>query len=401
MISLEEALERLLAAIHPLPCQEAPLDDCHGRFLGAEIRSPIDLPPFDNSAMDGYAVRAADLQAASAEKPATLRLAGIVPAGGRLERPVAPGHCARIFTGSPLPEGCDAVVMQEDVAADGPAIQFREPARPFENVRLKGEDIRAGTFLAGPGDRIDPARLGLLAACGLAKIPVHRQPVVTLLATGSELREPGAPLAEGEIYESNRAMLRPLAERLGCRVIVRPLVADRLETTRAALAKGFAESDAVITTGGVSVGEFDFVKQAFAALGGSLGLWKVSVRPGKPFAFGTLSAQYFFGLPGNPVSALVTFLLLVRPALLRLQNARSLALPTLGGRLAEPLQNQGERRHFLRVRWHEGQVSLCGPQASHMLSSLAGSNGLVDVPPRTRWEAGTEVKVQLWSAAEF
>lgn len=399
MISLEEARDRLLASILPLAAEEAPLRDCAGRYLAATLPSPIDLPLFDNSAMDGYAVRAADLAAASAEQPVTLPLAGIVPAGGNFDGSVPSGSCVRIFTGSPLPAGCDAVVMQEDAEASAEGARFAEPARPLENVRLRGEDIRAGTVIGQAGDRIDPARLGVFAACGLSAAPVHRRPRVALLATGSELREPGQTLRPGQIYESNRAMLSPLIQALGCDVSVHPLVPDRREDTQQALAGAFAKSDVVITTGGVSVGEFDFVKECFSALGGKIEIWKVALRPGKPFAFGSLGPRFLFGLPGNPVSALVTFALLVRPALLRLQNARVLSLPLLPGRLVDSIHNRGDRRHFMRVCWSQGEVRVCGPQASHMLGSLLGSQALLEVPPHAHLAVGTAVTVHVWDPA--
>jgi molybdopterin molybdotransferase len=346
--------------------------------------------------MDGYAVRCRDLAHASREQPVHLRQCGIVPAGGDFLGEVQNGQCVRIFTGSPLPSGCDAVVMQEDVTASDGLIRFTEPARPLENVRLRGEDIRAGAVLANAGDRLSAARLGVLAACGLREATVHRRPRIALLATGSELIEPGQSLARGQIFESNRILLAGLAQAAGCEATVLPLVPDHFETTARALENAFAQADVVITTGGVSVGQFDFVKDAFAAIGGSINLWQVAIRPGKPFVFGQRSGQPLFGLPGNPVSALVTFLLLVRPALLRMLGSAKIHMPVLRGRLAEPLQNPGNRRHFMRVRWQEGEVKVCGPQASHMLGSLAASQGLVEIPVQAQLAAGSEVAVHVW-----
>ena len=392
MISLEQALDRVLASVQPLPAETIPAGRAAGRCLVADVASPIDLPVFDNSAMDGYAVRSADLKAL----PSTLRLCGRVAAGERFNGAMEPGTCVRVFTGSPVPADADAVAMQEDVSVEGELVRFDEPVRPFENVRLRGEDIRAGAIVGRKGDRIDATRAAILAACGIGQIQVARRPAVTLLATGSELREAGEPLRAVEIYESNRALLAPLLESIGCEVRALPLIRDDLEATIAALKQGFDAGGTVITTGGVSVGECDFVKEAFTRLGGKIDLWRVAVRPGKPFVFGTLGEGRLFGLPGNPVSALVTFLLLVRPALLRMQQCGEVDLPRVPGQLAEAVQNRGDRRHFMRVRWKAGEVTVLGTQASHMIGSLGGANGLIDVPPATRLEAGARVEVRLW-----
>jgi molybdopterin molybdotransferase len=237
----------------------------------------------------------------------------------------------------------------------------------------------------------------LLAAAGLARVQVGRQPVVGLLATGSELTEPGHPLGPGRIYESNRATLAALIGRAGAVPIVLPLVADVLAETSLALADAFSQSDAVVTSGGVSVGEMDFLKRAFEQIGGSLEFWKVAIKPGRPFVFGRLQGKLLFGLPGNPVSALVTFLLLVRPALLRWQGATDVSLPAHPGVLAEPLANLGERRHFIRVKVDAtGKVRSTGIQASHVLSSVAAANGLVDVPADTTLAEGSAVTVLRW-----
>jgi molybdopterin molybdotransferase len=251
--------------------------------------------------------------------------------------------------------------------------------------------------LAEPGDALTPARISLLAATGLARVPVGRRPAAGLLATGSELREPGQPLAPGQIYESNRLGLASLIRRAGAVPKVFPLVADSLAATRLALEQAFNQCDVVITSGGVSVGELDFIKQAFEQTGGSLEFWKVAIKPGRPFVFGSCRGKLLFGLPGNPVSALVTFLLLVRPALLRWQGAQDVSLPAYPGVLVEPLANPGQRRHFLRVKVDAaGKVRSAGIQASHILSASATANGLVDVPPETTLPAGKTVSVIRW-----
>ena len=400
MLELEKARERILALIEPLPAETIPLNQATGRIAAGKIDTPIDLPPFDSSAMDGYAVCARDLDQAGPDRPVTLRLSGQVAAGEGSASGVQRGHCVRVFTGSDLPEGADAVVMQEETrpgAEQRAEVLFLESVKPWENVRLRGEDVRRGAELVSRGVRLTVGRIGLLAACGIGEVPVHRQPVIGILATGSELREAGATLLPGQIYESNRVCLATLLRQAGAIPRLFPLIKDTLEETGLGLQAAFAECDGVVTTGGVSVGALDWVKPAFEQLGGKLEFWKVAMKPGKPFAFGVHRNRFLFGLPGNPVSAFVSFLLLARPALRRWQGADDVRWPVSHGILAEPLVNRGDRRHFLRVTLdHEGKVRLAGTQASQMLSSLAAANGLVDVPPATIWEVNTPVAVLGW-----
>ena len=398
MLTLEDALARILAVM-PVPRPEQiPLTEAHGRIVAEQIVSPVDLPAFDNSAMDGYAVRAADLALAKAETPVSLRLAGKVAAGEVFNGAVTEGACVRLFTGSPLPQGADAVVMQEATRLEqNKAVLFLEAAKPWENVRLRGEDVKRGGSIAEPGMLLTAGRISLLTATGITQLKVGRPPLVALLATGTELIEPGRPLMAGQIYESNRTGLAALARRAGAIPKIFPLVPDTLAGTRSALEQAFDQCDIVVTSGGVSVGEMDFVKQAFEDIGGKLQFWKVAIKPGRPFVFARWREKFLFGLPGNPVSALVTFLLLVRPALIRWQGGSEVALPGYPAVLAEPLANRGERRHFLRVQVDaDGKVRSAGVQASHVLSSLAKANGLVDVPPETVLAAGTRVGVLRW-----
>ena len=395
MLELEEARQRLFDAIQPLPAETVPLSQAAGRVLVEAVASPIDLPAFDNSAMDGYAVRSADVAAGGPQSPVTLKLVGHVPAGTVFVGTVQPGTCVRVFTGSPLPDGADAVVMQEDTRTEpDQAVLVLDRVKPWENVRFRGEDVKAGAVLAQVGEVITPGRVGLMAAGGISSVNVHRRPIVGLLATGSELVEAGQPLLPGKIYESNRCMLEPLLVRSGAVAKVFPLVPDKLDATCAALKQALDECDAVVTSGGVSVGELDFVKAAFEKLGGAMDFWRVAIKPGKPFVFGRCHRKFLFGLPGNPVSALVTFLLLVRPTLRRWQGATDVLPPITHGILAEALVNHGDRRHFMRVRVDEdGAVRSCGAQASHLLSSLARANGLLEVPPNSTLAAGSHVRV--------
>lgn len=397
MLSLEQALEKILSQITPLSAEVIPVGEAAHRFLQQDIASTIDLPRFDNSAMDGYAVRSADLKNSSAKNEVELRLIGRIPAGETFSSALGNGQCLRIFTGSPLPSGADAVVMQEDVELAEDQVRFRETVKPLENVRLQGEDVRAGSIIARAGEEITAPLLGVLSACGVADVCVGRNPAVSLLATGNELREPGTSLGPGQIYESNRAMLAPAIRDAGAMPLVLPLVPDQLEDTRRALEQALAQSDAVITSGGVSVGECDFVKPAVESLGGKLDFWRVAIKPGKPFVFGQCRGKWIFGLPGNPVSAWVTFLMLVRPALLRMQRASDCFLPRVIGRLAETVRNPGDRRHFVRVRLDSsGQITVSGPQASHMLAGLGNANGLIDLPPESAFEKGEQMPVLIW-----
>lgn len=400
MLTLEEALQRVLAAVPPSVGETVLLGEAAGRVASAPVSSPVNLPPFDNSAMDGYAVRAADVAAATLNSPVRLRLAGRIAAGEATRCHVEPGTCVRLFTGSVLPPGADAVVMQEDTGVDpvdAAFVRVTDAVKPWENIRFRGEDLKHGETILEAGARLGAAQLALLAAAGIGKLPVARRPVLGIMATGSELREADAPLTGGQIYESNRITIATLARQAGATVKVYPLVADTPEATRAALEQAFSECDGVVSTGGVSVGEHDCVKDAFAALGGEIGLWRVAIKPGKPFVFGRWKGKLLFGLPGNPVSAFVTFLLLVRPALLRWQGAADIALPCTSGTLDEPLANRGDRRHFARVTVDaEHRVRPAGVQASHRLASLARANGLVEVPPDTTLPFGAAVRVMRW-----
>ncbi len=381
LLSLDEALDRLLAAAMPTGRQErVALPAADGRVLARDIVSALQVPPLDNSAMDGYAVRAAEA-AAGALLPVSQR----IPAG-QVGAPLAAGTAARIFTGAPVPEGADAVVMQEDTEAvpDGPVRVLKAPA-PGQAIRRSGEDISRGSVVLPAGLRLSPAALGLAASVGEAFLPVAARPRVALLSTGDELVMPGevAPqdLPPGAIYNSNRFFLRRLLERLGCEVTDLGAVPDRLDATVQALREAAASHDLILTSGGVSVGEEDHVKPAVGQLG-HLDLWQVAIKPGKPFAFGRAGAAHFIGLPGNPVSSFVTFLVLVRPFLLRLQGATALAAPHVVLPAGFDWPRPDRRREFLRVRRQaDGTLGLFPNQGSGVLTSLAWGDGLVDNPP--------------------
>ena len=399
MLSLEEAIERSLAAAPELGSKTIPLADAEGRFATSDTKARVSLPGFDNSAMDGYAVRSCDLKGASANSPVGLDCIGVIPAGTFPSDSLNNGTCMKIYTGSPIPNGADAVIMQEDCQTTPDAcntVHCNDSVKPWENIRLEGEDIREGDAVISNGSRITAGTIGLLAASGHDRIEVGRRPRVGLLATGSELTEPPGCLKPGEIYESNRAMLASLAARVNAEPTPYPIVPDSLDNTVAALERAFAENDVVVTSGGVSVGDHDHVKPAIERLGGSVDFWKIAVKPGKPFVLGQVGGKPVFGLPDNPVSALVTYLLLVRPALLKMQGAAEWRLAERPGRLADELANKGDRRHFVRVMIDDrGLVRSAGGQRSHLLGSLAKANGLIDLPPGSCLAKGDPVDVLL------
>jgi len=399
MLQLEEARERILAAVPVLPSERVSPANAVRRIVATDIAASLALPAFDNSAMDGYAVRVADLKVASAENPVRLDISQRIPAGAEKIAAIGTGQCARVFTGSPVPAGADAVVMQEDVVRENNTAIFRETMKPWENVRLRGEDVKAGTTVIKAGGRVTAGTVALLGALGISEIAVHRRPTVAILATGNELREAGQPLQPGEIYESNRAALAALLAEAGALPRLFPVIPDVLDETRRALRRAFDECDLVVTSGGVSVGELDFVKDAFRELGGKMEFWRVAIRPGKPFMFGSLGEKLLCGLPGNPVSAFVTAAMLVWPVILRLQGARDVEMPSQFAIADDVFINKTDRRHLMRVRVDgNGHVSLAGLQASHALGSLAAANGLVDVPAGGMIERGVTVRVLRFSA---
>lgn len=387
LMTLEEALQRVLDAAAPLGRTEwVPLLQADGRVLAQDVASELQVPPHDNSAMDGYAVRATEV-VVGASASVSQRIAA-----GHAASPLLPGTCARIFTGAPMPAGADAVVMQEDVEVVDGQVRWLKPTLPGTHVRRAGEDVALGAVVLRAGDRLTPAGVGLAASLGVAELCVAQRPRVALLTTGDELVMPGAvaprDMAPGHIYNSNRFVLGSLLQRLGCEVSDLGNVPDSLDATVAALREAAQHHDLILSSGGVSVGEEDHVKPAVQALG-SLDLWQVAMKPGKPFALGRVQAHadapacHFVGLPGNPVSSWATLLLLVRPLVRRLQGAGTgLGLPTP---LALPAHfdwpRADKRREFLRVRRNaQGGLDLFPNQSSGVLTSAFWADGLVDNP---------------------
>jgi molybdopterin molybdotransferase len=394
MMPLETALEQILASMPQASPERVNLGDALGRVLLESVVSPMDWPAFDNSAVDGYAVRSEDVKQAALTS-VKLRIVGRIAAGSACSIEVKPFECVRLFTGSPLPAGADAVVMQEDsrTVSDEPAIvEILDAAKPWENVRLRGVDVKLSEVLCDAGETLTAASLAVLSGAGVSTVSVGKRPSAAVLATGSELREPGEALGPGQIYESNRAMLAGLIEGSSGLAKVLPIVRDDPDETRRALEDALSAADLVITSGGVSVGEYDHVKEAFHALGGRSEFWKIAMRPGKPFFFGTFAGKFLFGLPGNPVSAFVTFKLLVEPAIRRWQGAHKVLCKKFQALLAEPMSNPGDRRHFVRVKFDEsGRVCSAGLQQSHALKSLVVADGLVELPPGAQMQAGDAV----------
>lgn len=387
-----EAIAALLADVRPLPTERIPLAEARGYVLAETVMSGMDVPPDDNSAMDGYAVRAADVVSGQM-LPVSQRIAA-----GAVGTELQPGTAARIFTGAPLPPGTDSVVMQEDCESHDGGIVINDTVRPGQHVRPRGQDIASGELLLEAGRRLSAADLGLLASVGIDAVTVSCRPKIALLSTGDELVEPGQALADGQIYNSNRPMLKALLEAMGCEVVDGGIVEDTAQATATALQNAASQADVVITTGGVSVGEEDHVKAQVEKLG-QLQLWKLAIKPGKPLAYGRIGDTAFFGLPGNPASSFVTFLLLVRPYLLKMQGAGSLEAPSWPCRADFDWQKAGTRQEYLRARVEargdELWVGLFDNQSSGVLRSVAWANALVVLPPGETVARGDHVRVVM------
>lgn len=380
MLSVEEALAQILALAQPLATEQVALAEALGRVLAADLAAPLALPPFANSSMDGYAVRAGDLAGATAASPVALRLIGEVPAGGVFAGAVMPGTTVRIFTGAPLPDGADAVLEQE-LTAPGPvaaSVAMQAAVAPGRNVRVAGSDVALGQRLLARGSVIHAPEVAMAAAVGAASLAVTRRPRVAVIATGDELVAPGQPLGPGQIYNSNAPLLAAAVVEAGGVPVILPVARDRADDLRARFAEAQA-ADLVLTSGGVSVGDYDLVRQIMDEMGG-INFWRVNVRPGKPLAFGRLGAVPLLGLPGNPASSAVTFELFARPFIRALLGALPPTRPTITVRLAMAIP-RGDRRHYVRaqLRYEDGTVlaTPTGDQGSHRIASLLGADALV------------------------
>lgn len=412
LLTLEEARARIFEDIVPLRAETVPLSEALGRVLAADTEALLTLPPWDNSAMDGFAVRSGDTAGASAEAPVRLRVVGEVAAGHEPGVRVEPGTAARILTGAMLPPGADAVVPVE--ATDAPegaaalpeSVDIRAPAKRGAHVREAGSDIWQGDALLPAGTRISPAAVAALAATGHARVEVHRQPRVAIIATGDELSPLGEPLAPASIPDSNSESIAAQVIAAGAVPVRLGIARDDPDAVRERLLEGILAADVLVATGGVSVGAYDIVKDVFEEIG-SLDLWRVAIQPGKPLAYGSAARPdggrcILFGLPGNPVSSFITFELFVRPVLRRLRGEPATqGRPIVRAVLEETVRKSAERRAFIRVRLDEEpddagayRARLAGGQGSHVLSALAVANGLAVIPEGPpELPAGTEVEV--------
>jgi molybdopterin molybdotransferase len=395
LLTAAQALDLLLAAAVPLGAVETvPTIEANGRVLAADQRAQIDVPGSDNAQMDGYAVRSVDcteFAGGAIRLPVSQRIAA-----GQPGTALAPGSAARIFTGALIPAGADAVVMQEACVADGEHVVLAEAPEVGAWIRRRGEDIRAGSVILPAGTRLQAPQLGLAASVGLAHLPVLRRLRVAVFFTGDELAMPGQPLRPGAIYNSNRFLLRGLLENLGCELTDYGIVPDDLTATRATLRLAAAANDLVITSGGVSVGEEDHIKPAVQAEG-RLAMWQIAIKPGKPLAFGAIrrpaGEAFFVGLPGNPVSTFVTFLLFVRPFILRLQGVAAVTPAAFPMRADFDWPKADRRNEFLRARINaQGGLDLFAHQGSGVLTSTVWADGLIDNPPGRAIARGDTVR---------
>ena len=379
MIELEEALELVLTRIHPVETEYVLIADAYKRVLASDVTSQIAMPPFERSPLDGYAYLAT-----AGDRPSLqLNVVSEIPAGILSERVIAPGEAAKIFTGAPIPKGANCVVRMEDTEQTGDQVIIVRPVLPGANIVPKGEEIKAGEILLKKGFFLTPPAIGLLAAVGKDRVTVYRRPRVGLLSTGTELMDVGQPLRPAKIYNSNSYTLRGLLEESGCEVLVIPIVPDRIDETLEVLEK-LSDTDMVIATGGASVGDYDIMRHALAQFGCEMLFWKLNLKPGTPVSVGVKDKRFFFSLSGNPAAAMVTFELLVRPALRELAGRTTAQERQFQINMASRFAKTGKQRRFLRARavFKEGKIwaDLSPAQGSGILRSMIGSHLLVDVP---------------------
>jgi molybdopterin molybdotransferase len=412
MISEEEARKKILEAVRPLPSRRLALSQALGCFAAEDYFARLPLPMFDNSAMDGYAVIAS-----SSTKGARLRVTGEQPAGRDRRLRISPGEAVRIFTGAAVPQTADAIVMQEDVTREGNEILINTEVKAGDFVRRRGCDLAEGQRILAKGERLGGAAIALLASQGIADVMVGGEAKAAIVSTGDELVKPGAKLEPGQIYESNSVLLGALLERCGAVVNSAEHCRDERESLIETIKRGI-KNHVLIISGGVSVGEHDLVKDALHELGAQIDIWRVAIKPGKPFLFGQIPNKSFypagetpagptgkmpvlrscfvFGLPGNPVSAFVTFLQFVRPAILKMAGATDFTLPQVPAKLAVDLRNDGDRVHYVRGKLELGRFTPVGRQESHALFGLSQSNALLRLAVGQSLKADEIVEVQIW-----
>jgi molybdopterin molybdotransferase len=390
MISEEEAREKILETVRPLDERTVPLAKALDCCAAQNYIARLPLPAFDNSAMDGYAV-----VASSCTKGGRLRVIGEQPAGPDRELYVGRGEAVRIFTGAPLPRGADAIVMQEDVASEGSGITVNVDVEPGDFVRQRGCDLAEAQMILPKGERIRPATIALLASQGFADVVVGGRATASVISTGDELVNPGEELQAGQIYDSNSVLLGALLQRCGASTKSVEHCCDDRESLGEAIKRGIKQK-VLIISGGVSVGEHDLVKEALREFGAKIEIWRVAVKPGKPFLFGTVGGCFVFGLPGNPVSSFVTFLQFVRPAILRMMGGTNLDLPQVPAKLAVGLTNDADRPHYIRGKLEDQKFTPVGRQESHALFGLSQSNALLRIAIGQSLKPGEIVDVQIW-----
>jgi molybdopterin molybdotransferase len=390
MISEKEARSRILQAVSVSPERLVPLSNALGHFSARDVIAALPLPNFDNSAMDGYAV-----VASSCRKGARLQVVGEQPAGADRQLRISPGEAVRIFTGAPTPAGADAVVMQEDVCREGDAIVANVDVDPGEFIRKRGCDLAEGQKILRKGEQIRATTIALLASQGFGDVKVGGDVSAAVVSTGDELAKPGTKLQPGQIYESNSMLLQALLQKCGAVVKPTETCGDKSDSLGQAFRRAI-ENQILVVSGGVSVGEHDLVQSVLRSLGAEIGIWRVAIKPGKPFLFGQIEKCAVFGLPGNPVSAFVTFLQFVRPAILKMMGAADLDLPKVPAKLGIDLANDGDRPHYVRGKLEYGKLSLVGRQESHALFGLSQSNALLRVGVGESFKAGEIVDVQIW-----
>ncbi len=405
MLTVQEARQRMLATIPVLPTEKRDIFNCHGYVLAEALHASEDIPPFDNSAMDGFAVRSADVKDASEAEPAVLSIVETLAAGAAPTKPVGSGQAARIMTGAMMPRGADAVVMQEvtamdkNAATDSAVVNIFEGVDENENVRFAGESVKNGALVMELGKHLRPPEISMLASLNCAEVTVHRKPTVAIVSTGDELTPLGEPLAPGKIRDSNRYGIYAQVKEAGGIPIDMGIAPDDVTETEQIFRAALSQADALITSGGVSVGEYDVVKTVLEKLG-EMHFWRVAMKPGKPQAYGIADGKPIFGLPGNPVSSLVVFELFVRPALLKMAGHSALLRPTFKATLAENVVNRDGRVNYMRAilseedgRW---TARTTGPQGSGILHSLVLANGLITIPTGTTLTVGETVMAQFF-----
>jgi len=400
MLSVEEAQKRVLDVFQPLEAERVPILEATGRVLAEDIRANVDIPPHANSSMDGYAVQAADTATASPDSPAGLRVIGELPAGYIPEQKVRAGTAIRIMTGAPIPPGADAVVKVEDTEAEDGFVDVLTPVEPGNYVRPAGEDVRRGTLVLHRGTRLRPQEIGMLAALGNTQVPITRRPRVAILATGDELVPIEESLPPGKIRNTNSYSNAAQVIKHGGEPILLGIARDTVAELTAKVEAGLNQDvDLFLTSGGVSVGDFDLVKDVLATEG-EMDFWRVRMKPGKPLAFGHIREVPILGLPGNPVSVMVSFEMFARPALLKMQGVEDGERSTVEATLMDGIPHKDERRHFVRVRlvWEDDEYHayLTGAQGSGILSSMVKANALAIIPEDwDRASSGARVQVML------